>query len=167
MRLEHIVGLAVRLFSIVLAIYALRNGVSLVPYFQEQGWNAALYSYLALMVGLLLVSIYLWYFPLTVSSRLVAFRGEGATDAGSASSSEIQTVGFTVLGMYLLFNVVSDIIYWLTILFIGNRNNNVDFSLSADQISGMVATCVELVFSVALLLGASGITKTINKIRYG
>lgn len=166
MKLEHIVALAVRLFSIAVAIYALRNGISLVPYFQEQGWDNASYAYLALMVGLLLLSLYLWYFPLTVSGRLMTFKGDGIKEVTSASAKEIQAVGFTILGMYLLFNVISDIVYWLTIWFIGNRNSNIDITPTADQISSIIATGVELVFAVALLLGASGITRVINKLRY-
>jgi len=166
MKLEHIVALAVRLFSIAVAIYALRNAISLVPYFQEQGWGTASYAYLALMVGLLLLSVYLWYFPLTVSSRLVTFKGDGIAEAKSASAKEIQDVGFTILGMYLLFNVISDVTYWLTIWFIGNRNSNIDVTPTADQISSMIATGVELVFAVTLLLGAAGITRLINKLRY-
>jgi len=166
MKLEHIVALAARLFALAVAIYALRNGISLVPYFQEQGWETASYAYLVLMVGLLLLSFYLWYFPLCVTSRLVTFKGDGVTEATSASAKEIQAVGFTILGMYLLFNVISDIVYWLTIWFIGNRNINIDVTPTADQISSIIATGVELVFAVTLLLGATGITRVINKLRY-
>lgn len=164
MKLEHIVALAVRLFSIAVAIYALRNGISLVPFFNEQGWEIASYAYLTLMAGLLLLSLYLWYFPLTVAGRLVTFKGDGITEAGSASAKEIQVVGFTILGMYLLFNVISDVVYWLIIWFIGNRNSNIDVTPTADQVSSMFATGVELVFAVTLLLGAAGISRVINKL---
>lgn len=166
MKLEHVVALAVRLFAIALALYALKNGITTLPYFQEQEFEVASYLYILLMFGFLLLSIYLWFFPLTVSSRIATFEGNGVTEAASATANEIQVVGFNILGMYLLFNVVSDIVYWLTIWFIGNRNNNIDITPTASQISSMIATGVELVFAVALLLGASGITRVINKLRY-
>ena len=167
MKLEHIVALAVRLFAIALAVYALRNGISLVPYFHDQEWQIASYAYAALVACFLLLAIYLWYFPLTVSRRLVAFREPGEADIGSATSDELQIIGFTILGIYLLFYVLSDVIYWGFIWFISNRNQGVPIELSLEQVASMLSTAIELVFVLFLILGAKGIVRLIRKLRYG
>ncbi len=165
MKLEHIVGLAVRLFSIALAVYILRDAISLVPYFREQGWNSVSYSYLALMISLLFLSVYLWYFPLAVSKRLVTFREAEGPKASSVTAEEVQTIGFTILGMYFLFNVLSDVVYWLTVWFLSSRNHGIPMNSPWDQIPSIVTTGIEFVFALGLLFGASGLTKFIRKIR--
>lgn len=167
MKLEHIVALAVRLFAIAVAIYTLRTGISLVPYFYDQEWVGASYSYAGLMLTLFLISVGLWMFPLTIARRLVAFREPGEVDVKSASVDQIQTIAFSVLGLYLLYYVLSDIVYWGFILFISLRDNVIPIELSINQIGLILATVVELIFVLFLLLGARGIVMLLRKFRYG
>jgi len=167
MKLEHIVALAVRLFAIALAIYALRNGISLVPYFYEQGSHGSSYSYAAVMIVLLFVAVGLWYFPLTVTQNLVTFRGAGETDLSSASADQLQLAGFTILGLYLLFHVLSDVVYWGSIWFIVQRSSGPPIELSLDQKARMAATLIELIFVLFLLLGTRRIVDLLRKFRYG
>jgi len=167
MKLEHIVGLAVRLFSIALAIYVLRNGIALVPYFQAEHTQLLSYAYLFLMICLLLTALYLWYFPLTIAKRLVSFKEPGQADVASATADEVQVIGYTILGLYLLFDVLSDIAYWGFIWLVSSRNQDIPIELSLEQRSSVVATGVELVFVLFLLLGAKGISQLIRRFRYG
>ena len=167
MTLEQIVALAVRLFAIVLAIYALRNGISLVPYFHEQGWQGSSYLYAALMIVLLVFAIGLWKFPLTVARGLVNFREHGKVGLASASAEQVQVVAFTVLGLYLLFYVISDVVYWCVILFIGQRNHELMLGITTDQKASMAATIIELIFALFLLLGTNRIVELIHRFRYG
>lgn len=167
MKLEHIVGLAVRLFSIVLVLYALRNAISFFPYYYEQGWQAEAYAYLALMIFFLFLALFLWHFPLTIAKRFVSFKDSGENCVTSATAEQLQIVGFTTLGIYLLFHVLSDVVYWLSILVISNRNKSIPSEISTDQLSNMIATGIELIFVLFLLLGANGITQLLHKLRYG
>jgi len=167
MKLEHIVALAVRLFAIVVAIYAIRNGISLTPYFHEQGWEGPSYLYAGIMVTLLLIAIGLWKFPLTIARGLVAFREPGEVDAASASADEIQVAGFTILGLYLFFYVLSDIVYWGFILFISQRNPEFPIEISLEHKGSIASTAIELIFVIFLVFGAKRITKLLRKIRYG
>ena len=167
MKLEYIVALAVRLFSIVVAIYALSNLVTIGPYFYQQDWHITTYAYVSLMVLLVLIAIYLWKFPLTVTRKLIPFEKHIDTESQQVSYEQIQLVAFTVLGLYLLFNVVSDIIYWSTILFISFRDSNIPVEISIDQKGQMVATVIELIFVLFLLLGSKGIIKLLHRLRYG
>ena len=167
MILDDIVALAVRLFAVVLAIYALRNGVSLVPFFHEQGWQSSSYFLAAIMVVLLILAVVLWKFPLAVARGLVGFRNRGEAEVVSTNAEQIQVVGFTVLGMYLLFYVVSDVVYWGSILLIGQRNPELLLEVTPEQKGLMAATIIEFIFALFLLLGANRIVDLIKKFRYG
>jgi hypothetical protein len=138
-----------------------------VPYFYDQEWEGASYSYAGLMLTLLLLSVGLWMFPLTIARGLVAFRDPGDVEVKSANADQIQTIAFSVLGLYLLYHVLSDIVYWGFILFISLRNNAIPIEISIEQIGLMLATAVELIFVLFLLLGARRIVTLLRKFRYG
>jgi len=114
-----------------------------------------------------LLLFFFWYFPLTVATKLVNFRGAGGTEVSKASAEQIQLIGFTVLGLYLMFYVVSDIVYWISILIISGRDSIIPIEISADQKALMVATIIEFIFASYLLLGSKGIARLIRKFRYG
>ena len=167
MTLEQIVALAIRLFSIILAIYAIRNGLSLVPLYYDQELHVTSYLYATLMVFLLFVAIGLWHFPLTITRKLVTFQEPGKTDISTANSEQIQAAALTVLGLYFLFSVISDLVYWGTLLFITQRNPELNLEISLEQKGLIVATFVELLFSLFLLLGSNQIVEMIRRFRYG
>ncbi len=167
MKLEHIVALAIRLFAIVVAIYALTNGVSLVPHFYQQGWQESSYLLAVIMAGLLLLAIYLWVFPLTVSRKLVEFKEPGKVDVTSASANQIQVVGFTILGFYLLFNVISDVVYYLSLVFISARNTELMIKFTPEQKSAIFATAIEFLFVLFLLVRTEGVAYVLRLLRYG
>ncbi len=83
------------------------------------------------------------------------------------SYNQVQFAAFTVLGIYLLFHVVSDIVYWATILFVTFRDSSVPIQISLEQKGQMFATVIEFIFVCYLLLGTSGIIKLIHRLRYG
>ena len=167
MKLEHIVALIIRLFAIVIAIYALHNGVTDGPYFYQQGWHITSYAFVSLMLLLVLIAIYLWFFPLTVTNKLLSFQKHSHSEKQPINYEQFQFVAFTLLGIYLLFNVVSDVIYWATILFISFRDSNIPIELSLDQKGQIIATVIELIFVLFLLLGTNGIIRLLHKLRYG
>ena len=65
-----------------------------------------------------------------------------------------------LIGLFLLFYVVSDFIYWITIV-IANKN------LHSEEIGVMVATVAEFIFATSLVLGSDGWIRVIRKLRYG
>lgn len=167
MKLEEIVALAVRLFAIVLGLYALRNGVSFVSYFQAQELESASYYYAAGMVILFLAAVFLWKFPFTVSRGLVSFKELGAVEVKSATASQLEVAGFTILGLYLAFSVLSDLSYWAIVWLFSQRNPDVPIELSLEQVAGMVSTGVEFIFVLFLLLGVKRMRALLHRFRYG
>jgi len=167
MKLEHLVALAVRLFAIVLALYAIRNGISLVPQFQKQGWEEATPFYIALMTSLIFLSVILWKFPLTVARGLVNFRESSQTNDNLINKKSIEAAAYTVLGLYLLFGVLSDAVYWATMLLLSNRNPQLMFEFSIDQKATIFTTVIEFIFVLFLIFGSRRLVELFNKLKYG
>ena len=80
------------------------------------------------------------------------------------SLDDVQTVAFTVMGVYLLFQAVNGTIYWLALfatLF------TTGFSIAPDphQWASMLMTIAELVLGCFLTFGAAGLGALISKVR--
>jgi hypothetical protein len=118
------------------------------------------------MIFSIVVAVLLWRFPMTIARSMVDFRDPGESDASSASMEQLQNVGFTILGLYLLFHVVSDLVSWAVIWFVNQRNHTLT-ALTVEQVASMIATGVELMFVLFLLLGARRITALLRRLRYG
>ena len=111
--------------------------------------------------------LYLWLFPLSFTNKLLSFQKQSDTESQPVNHDQIQIVAFSVLGIYLLFHVVSDFIYWATILFVTFRDSNIPVQISLEQKGQMIATVFELIFVVYLLLGTNGVIKLLHRFRYG
>ena len=163
----EIVALSVRFFALVVAIYAIRNGISLSPFFYNQGWQKESFIYAAIMVFLIFLSVCLWKFPLTIAKGLINFQEkEPSTNISPVNAEQLQVIAFTVLGLYFLFFVLSDIIHWLVIWFISQRNIGTQIEISLEQKAQMFSTVFELIFVLFLLFGAKGISRLIKKLKY-
>jgi len=163
---EDVVAVASRLFAIYVILNILKNAPStalLISQDGGMGW-ATLYA-LALVLGLALCA-YLWFFPLTIARRLLPVmrepRSEQVVDASVALS-----LGLTLIGVWLLANAVIDSLYWLTLFLHTRRVSELGFEWSSDQLANMAATASQLVISLWLLLGSTGIKRLIQKYRYG
>ena len=167
MKLEEIVALAVRLFAIVLGLYALRSSVSFVPYFQAKGLESASYYYAAGIAILFLAALFLWKFPFTVSRGLLSFKETGVVEVKSATAKQLEVAGYTILGLYLAFSVISDLSYWAVIWLASQRNPDVPMELSLEQVAGMVSTGIEFIFVLFLLLGTKRMRDLLHRFRYG
>lgn len=166
MKLEHIVALAVRLFAILVGLYAVQTGLVWTSWFMDQGQEAISFLFAGGMVFTVVVAAVLWRFPMTIARRLVDFRDPGESEVSSASAEQLQVVGFSILGLYLLFHVVSDLVSWAVIWYANQRNHTLT-ELTLEQMASMIATVVELVFVLFLLLGTRRITVLLRRLRYG
>ena len=165
--LEHIVALTVRLFAIVLGLFATREAVSMLPYVYEQGWHDITYLYASFSIFMVVAAIFLWYFPITITRGLIKFKEPGKTEINSATAEEVQIVGLSVLGIYLLFHVMSDIFYWGYIWLVSQRSTEIHMQLTNEQVGSIVATIVELFFVLFLLLGTKRVVGLLHTLRYG
>lgn len=167
MKSQYLIALAVRLFAIALAISVLQSAVTTVPLLYGQKSQEFFYLFIAMIVLFLVVAIGLWKFPLTVARGLVNFREPAKTESSSTPPEQIQVVAFTVLGVYLLFSVVSDIFYWVLVWFIGQRNPILAMEITIHDKALMFATVIEFIFVLFLIFGAKRLVEILHKARYG
>ncbi len=166
MRINQLVAIAIRILSIVLGLYAIRNSFSLVPAYYEQGFETVSYYYAGVMVTFIIAAVFLWKFPLTIANYIIPHESEEPYSI-SINAQQFQVAGFAILGLYFLFYVISDLVYWGVMLFISARETDTTVSFTPDQKGGMVATVFEFIFVLFLLFGGKGISRLLNRIRYG
>jgi len=102
-------------------------------------------------------------FPSTLVNKLVSSSSKIKTN--EAFSSMLQVVAFGLLGLYLLFNVVSDFAYNFSYLYQIDGLTNDDNPLIIDTYARIVATVAELFFALYLLFGTNRLVAFLKKAR--
>jgi hypothetical protein len=163
---EDFVAVASRLFAIYLLFISIRSIPAALQMLSQPdgvGW-AALFA--AIVAVLFLFTAFLWFFPLTVARKLLPVMREPRSETALDSSTAL-SIGITLLGLWFLANALSNASFWLMLAFRTAQIDTTNFEWSAEQIARMVSTGVELVISLCLVLGSSGLKQLIYRLRYG
>ena len=166
MKLEYLVAVAVRLFSIALLIYVLRNFVNVISIVTDTNLGILPIAYLGTFVAIILIAILLWNFPLIIAHKITGFPSMEESNIETPEFEELLSIGLILLGLYLLFYVISDLLYWGIAWLALQRDTSSDLSFNFDQKIAISITFIELVFAAYLILGNRTITKLIRGIRY-
>lgn len=166
MRKEQVVGLALRLFAIFLLMQALRQAAALIPYLADSatgrvGLGVVLVSTLVPVA----IAAFLWLLPLTIATKLIP--GVNAKEPRSTlTATEIASVAFPILGLWVLTSAIPDMFYWATFAYIVKSSNVGRPELSPENIGNIVATGVELLIGFWLLLSSKGVVGLLKRLRY-
>jgi hypothetical protein len=163
---EDFVAVASRLFAIYLLYLTIRSTPGALQMLSQpdgMGWPAL---YAAVLVGLLLFTAFLWFFPLTVARKLLPVMREPRSETALDSSTAL-SVGITLIGLWWLAIAVADAAYWVTLIIRVAQTDAVGFEWSQEQIANIVTTVVELAIAFTLVLGSNGIKRLIYRYRYG
>lgn len=156
MRPQHYLALGVRIFSIALFLYGLRQSASFVELITEgrDGLRVSVVFAISIVVVPILASIYLWTFPLLVAKFILKTEIDQPIQPIDARS--MLTVLILAIALYFLYNAIIDSFYWATIWQMAQSNHVSDpsFYLESKQKANMVATGLELVASMSLLVKA-------------
>lgn len=113
-----------------------------------------------------IVVLLLWAYPKSIAGKLAPDEPDSAEER-KWSALELYGCGFVLLGSFFLFRGVSDGIYWVMYLVALSRDNVGIIQHSYEQTFSIIVTVIEIFASVAIILGAEGITRFIFKLRYG
>lgn len=166
MRKEQIAALAIRLFAIFLVIQALRQAAGLIPYLADSatvrvGLGVVLVSTLVPVA----IAVFLWLLPLTIATKLIpGFKVE--EPRSTLTATEIASVVFPILGLWVLTDAIPDTFYWVTFAYIVKSSDLGRPELSPENIGNVVATVVELLIGFWLLLGSKGALGLFKRLRY-
>jgi hypothetical protein len=160
---EHVVAVAVRLFAIGLAVYAVTGAVGTAPvYFTSKFESNVFLVVVGATLLTLVAALLLWRFPLWIASKLFPYDRSRSGGSTSITGGELQTVAFTVLGIYFMFKAVVAVVYWV---FLFSYARSMGFDPDANQWASVLMTLAELVLACFLVFGARGLTELIRKVR--
>jgi hypothetical protein len=149
---QQIVGLAVRLFAIWLALTAIQ-AVGLAMSMEQQPGAAATvapYGFAALFV---VVAIFLWLFPMVVAHKLVPrTRFE---DNVRAPANELLFVACVVLGLWVIVaRAVPPLAYYISVAAFWVKNGQAIATLGQSQHISFLVGLIHLAIGLLLVLRA-------------
>jgi len=162
---EQIVALAIRVFAVFLLVYGLRSLSTFVPIGYINDMASEAWIWIAVFAIVLFGIVWLlWFFPLSIARKLLPRTTQKSTEV-AVSAQEIETIAFTVLGLWVLSTGVPDIIYWIT-YWLTIANASVDPDISLDRLGYTLATVMEIIIGVWLMFGAKGLRGLLHRMRY-
>ncbi len=166
MKREEIVVVVLRLFAAAIAIWILRDAPGMVTYLYQGDLGVEAISVILGFIIFVIIGLGLWWFPHTIARRLLAGSRTDAEEVSESWSPEVlEQVGFTILGMYLLFSGISRLFYWSFFLYAAKNYKGGPFDPSFGSWAALFTAGIQIAFSLWLILGASGISGMIRKFR--
>lgn len=112
----------------------------------------------------LAASAFLWFFPATLSRRLL--KGGGSPGAGpSPALLEWQAMLLAALGLWTLAVSIPDAVYWIAHFIAYRESEDVMRGVFVDQWAYIAATLAQLVIGLWLLLGAPRLSSLLVRLR--
>jgi Na+/melibiose symporter-like transporter len=163
---EDYVAIATRLFAVYIGfelVMRIPTMMQAVAAAQDVAW-AWLFARV-LVLGLAICAL-LWIFQLTIARKLLPVMKESRSEQAIDASVGL-SLGLTLIGAWLLAQGIVDAAYWLT-LYTYTRQyvQGLPFEWTPDQIASVVATALQLVVGVGLILGSPAIRRLIHQFRY-
>ena len=161
----HVVGTIVRLFAVCLVIYLANLAIftiSLVG--SNESSKLMMFSFLLIFV-IFIVACFMWFFPISISRKLTGITENRDEESFTISEVEFAKICFFTLGLYFLYGLIGEGVYWVKIL------NNPMFQefqseLSPDQQASLWAYGFRFIFTVFLLLGSQLLVRLFKRLRY-
>lgn len=115
MKPHHYLGIGLRVFAIILFVFALRQSslIFSVLFTDNLGEIDVSISLLtATFVIPLITAIVCWFFPITIAKKIV--RPDLDLEVEPVNYQTLLAVFILAIGLFLTFYVISDIVYWVT-----------------------------------------------------
>lgn len=162
MKSSHYLAIAVRIFSIVLFLYSLRQSSFLFQYLVDVSISERRASLLFVSGTTLIpfvIAVILWLFPVSVAKSIV--KPEVDQQIEPIQPQSALTVLVLVIGLIAFYYAVVDSVFWLTLWHMSERStfSGTPLDLSTENKASMVATAIELCASVIILAKARSISR--------
>jgi len=108
--------------------------------------------------SLIIISILLWFFPFTALASLTRGFQINLDNDPKYGFNEIAEFLVVLVGIYLLYHVISEASYWILVLQF-TAASSYPIEIMPDQKARMGATVIEAIMAVYLVLGRKGIIK--------
>lgn len=148
MQATHIIAIIVRLFAIAIFLKSLE---SISSYFLLPYEDKFLVYHIA-GVTAIIASFLLWFFPTSIANLIVPFDKSVETSHSKLDLNDLYHLGFVMLSMFLLFNIFSDAVYWLSYTAYAKTMDLPLEYLTNENKSAIVATALEFILVMFILL---------------
>ncbi len=163
---EDWIAIASRLFAVFLLVMVARSFPSAIALISQDEPKPSM-ALVAMVLGAsLLACAVLWFFPLTIARKLLPVMKEPRSDSPMGESVAL-SVGLTLIGIWVLASALPNAVYWGSIYLTLQQFDEGAFQWGPEQISGIATTIAELILSVWLIFGSTGIRRLIERFRYG
>jgi len=152
------------LFAIALLLVAVRDLAAAIWVVDDPTATHKLIPLYAACIASLIAAAMLWIFPLSIANKIYPVKDDEQSHR-SLSSDELYPLGFIILGLYLLFFVLSDSIFWLVLVVLGNREAPGYPIMTLENKAAMLTTAIEFVIAMFLILGSNGVASLVRKFR--
>jgi hypothetical protein len=107
----------------------------------------------------------LWFFPVTIASRLLPSYSQPPDAENHPRWNEWQTLGVVCIGLWALSRAIPDLVYWVTFMGVSFENDSPVGELAPDQKASLTSTLAEIAIGLWLVFGAKGMAAVVFKIR--
>jgi hypothetical protein len=164
MRALQIVGMGVRLFAVVLVILGARYSTGLLAAMEDASAGTVAVVVLLTVVVPVVASLLLWFFPLTVASKILPPL-QAEEHVAPLGAHELHSVGISLIGLWVLATAIPDLVYWVSLAYFIGRSEYAAATLPPDQLGGVVATVAEILVGMGLLFGSKGLAGLVRRFR--
>jgi len=180
MNRNEVTATAVRILALVIFLYGLKELLPALFMYIDKASNitdtnslsfyAGMSAVVGLSVSIFIVAPLLWFFPYTTASVILP-KEQLKTQEYKWNNENFLSCGLVILGVYFLYYVIVDVVYWVYIVnypitnTYGVTTEYTSKTLTANDRALIVSTVVELFLSVFLIFGSNGISRLILKIR--
>lgn len=167
---KELVAIFLRICSVLLIAYALRGvGYAVFAIVEYINSTGSVSSGLSLYVLLLEISlpviaaVVLWKIPLTLAGYIIP--GNESESVRSLAAKDLQTVGFSVMGLYITALGIIDLSHDITRLYgeVGYIPRNQP--VHPQYIASAVSSAVEFVIGLFMLFSAKGLSAIVTRLR--
>jgi hypothetical protein len=162
---SSLVRLVVKLSGVGLIVYGALTLSLYLPAilsFQRQGDIGGTLPYVFSLSAPFLIGSFLWWFPATVTNSIIRF--DPSAEPKTGWSEEFERVGVSLLGLYLFFVGVSDIIYHALVH--RAKTEVLGYGGAPSEFPAlMAATVVEIVLAILFMLKSRGVVNLLRKAR--
>jgi len=166
MTLRDLTALAIRISGVVLFVLIIAQLPEYLKAYIIDGGNAGSYIFWVYFLPLVipgLASLLLFSFPYSISNKIITTSKE--QNESKYDSAEIEVILIRLLGLLLLYNALSDLVFHLADILIFRNELGNNFPIEAYNYSYLFATIVEFIFSFWLLAGTSSVVRIVKKLR--
>ncbi len=161
---HQLIAVAVRLFAIWLAIYAVRYVPAVflqIEKFGEGPGAAISLGVCFVVIGVLLI---LWFFPRTIAKKLLP--GSPPPEQQTFPLEDWFAVGCSLIGVWVMTESIPGLVRYLVILFISQRMGPEAFPVTPDFYVGAIYYLLQGLLAAWLILGTKGLKRLFIRLRH-